>query len=215
MHARDLARLPCPPSTEELVATVLGGSRPRPEHVAQAAHLLAHGGLRRLLDCVAPSSDPEARVAAALQLGLRVRRAVNAGAPLIDGPDAAWAVVGPALACLPTEELHALYVDTGRRLLAHVPLSRGSSTATMVDPREIFHHALQRRAAAVVLAHNHPSGDPEPSAQDRRVTDRVVSAARVVGIPLLDHLVVVDHAYTSMAARGWVPAPGARAEWMC
>ena len=75
----------------------------------------------------------------------------------------------------------------------------------MVDPREVFAAAITARATALVLAHNHPSGDPEPSAQDLSLTAQLVEAGQVLGIKVLDHVVIGDGTYSSLVERGQLP----------
>jgi DNA repair protein RadC len=108
-----------------------------------------------------------------------------------------------------------LFLDRRRRLLAHRALTRGSDAFTVVDPRQVFRVAVGCSASAVILAHNHPSGDPTPSRQDEDVTRRVVQAGRTLGIPVLDHLVVAGARYVSLAESGAVPELGDRVEGAC
>lgn len=84
----------------------------------------------------------------------------------------------------------AFYLDAAHRVLERQIVSIGTLTESLVHPREVFAPAIERRAAAVVVAHNHPSGDPKPSAEDRAVTRRLTAAGRLLGVPLLDHVVV-------------------------
>lgn len=84
----------------------------------------------------------------------------------------------------------ALLLDGKHKLSGIAQVSRGTLTASLVHPREVFSPAIRELAAAVVVAHNHPSGDPEPSAEDLAVTERLRQAGEVLGIPLLDHVVV-------------------------
>jgi DNA repair protein RadC len=91
-----------------------------------------------------------------------------------------------------------------------VPLTKGSERYTVVDPMQVFRAALKAGAGAIILAHNHPSGDPSPSQQDRDVTVRIARVGRELGIPLLDHLVFADGAVYSFAEHGegslqWAP----------
>lgn len=144
------------------------------------------------------------RVHAALEVGRRSVRGRALDTP-IHTPDDAWAHLAPALEGLDREELHALYLDRRRRPVGQRSLTRGSDGYTVVDPRQVFRVAVGIGAAAVVLAHNHPSGDPTPSPQDREVTRRVAAAGRVLGIPLVDHLVVGNGRYCSLAAEGALP----------
>ena len=95
-------------------------------------------------------------------------------------------------------------LDTRNRVLAIDTVSLGSADHTFMAPREIYRDALLRGAVSIVLAHNHPSGDPTPSAADRAVTRRLASVGPTVGIPLVDHLVIGDSGYVSLARRGWL-----------
>jgi DNA repair protein RadC len=102
----------------------------------------------------------------------------------------------------PHEVFCCLYLDNRHRVLGFDELFRGTIDGTSVYPREVVKEALARNAAAVILAHNHPSGVAEPSAADERITRRLLSALELVDIRLLDHLVVADGVSTSMASRG-------------
>lgn len=145
------------------------------------------------------------RIHAALQLG---RRALQAGPKraVIRSAADAHAVLGPHLAGLEDEELHGLFLDRRRTCLAHRRLTRGCHAFTIVDPRQIYRFAVQLGASAVLLAHNHPSDDPTPSPQDLDVTARVARAGKVLGIPLIDHLVITRGRFVSLAERGHLPA---------
>lgn len=144
------------------------------------------------------------RLAAALQLGRRALEQHQEHLPCTN-PDQAFALLGPALQGLDHEELHGLFVDRRRAPIARRLITRGSHAFTIVDPRQIFRRALKLGASGVILAHNHPSGDPTPSASDRDVTERVARAGRIVGIPLLDHLVVGAGRWRSLAQDGLIP----------
>lgn len=107
------------------------------------------------------------------------------------------------LAGLEHEQFHVLFLDTRHRIIAIEALARGTVDGAEVHPREIVKAALTHNAAAVILAHNHPSGNPEPSAADRAVTARLKQALALVDIRVLDHI-VVGETCVSLAARGWV-----------
>lgn len=98
-----------------------------------------------------------------------------------------------------------LFLDNRHRLIASETLSIGTFNATIVYPREIVIRALHHQAAAVILAHNHPSGDPTPSEADRTLTDRLINALDMVDVRVLDHLIVGDGDLISLAERGWLP----------
>jgi DNA repair protein RadC len=120
----------------------------------------------------------------------------------ITSPEAAAEVLLPRFHGADRERCMAALVDTKHRLLELVVVSVGSLDHTFMSPREVFRDALMSNAAALVVAHNHPSGDPEPSRDDELVTRRLVKAGEVIGVELLDHLVVGGSRWVSLARRG-------------
>lgn len=153
------------------------------------------------------------RVHAAVHAG---RRSIHTTTPpdAIHSAERAAAVFSATLSGSPIEELHALYMDRGLRVVALRRLTRGNDGLTVVDPRQVFRPAVELGAANVIMAHNHPSGDPTPSAMDREVTRRVARAGEVLGISLIDHLVIAGEDYCSLAEHGvlqprvpWPDAP--------
>ena len=206
----------------ELIALVLGTGTASRSALEMAAGLLTRfDGLEGLV-----RSDPREleavpgigfaraiRLHAALQVGRRATSTRDPGAPVLDASDARD-LLAPRLEGLANEELHALYLDRRRRPLALRQLTKGSDGFTVVDPRQVYRVAVHIGASAVILAHNHPSGDPRPSAQDRDVTERVARAGRVLGVSLLDHLVIAGNTYTSLAEEGMLQAwPAAGPSW--
>lgn len=127
-----------------------------------------------------------------------------ASRPEVTSPEAAAECVLALLAGADRERCVALLLDTKHRLLERATVSIGSVDHTFMAPRELYRDALLANAAAVVVAHNHPSGDPEPSRDDELVTRRLTAAGEVVGVELLDHLVVGGDAWVSLARRGLV-----------
>jgi DNA repair protein RadC len=143
------------------------------------------------------------RIHAALSLGLLACRRVPDDTDPIDTARAAAAWLGPGLAGRPVEEVHALYLDRRLRPVRLRRLSVGTRDASMLSAREIVRGALVVDADAVVLAHNHPSGDPEPSSEDISATRSVRAALDTIGTRLVDHLVFgAPERWVSMAARG-------------
>lgn len=124
--------------------------------------------------------------------------------PEITSPEAAAEVLLPALGGADRERCVAALLDTKHRLVEVVTVSIGSIDHTFMAPREVFRDALLANAAALVVAHNHPSGDPAPSQDDERITRRLVRAGELVGVELLDHIVVGDTRWISLARRGIV-----------
>lgn len=224
MQAREryLLQGPAALGATELLALVLGHGDARQTAQQTALAVLDHfGDLQGVLDapaqeltCVPGIGMARAvRVHAALQLGARARQVEPRCSPPIDSPEAAALWLRPWMLGLGVEELHALYLDRGSHVIFRASISRGSRSHTIVDPTEVFRPAVRCRASGVVVAHNHPSGNPEPSQSDLAVTQRLVSCGQVLGIPLLDHLVLAGARHVSLAERGhittWASPPPA------
>lgn len=139
------------------------------------------------------------RLAAALELG---RRSAVQAEPLerpIRGPQDVYRRMGPRLRDVAQEEFHALLLNTRHRVVREVFVTRGILDASLIHPREVFRIAVSEGAAGIILVHNHPSGDPAPSPEDRAVTRQLGEAGRALGIPVLDHVVIGRGSYTSLA----------------
>jgi len=144
------------------------------------------------------------RVAVALELGRRALcRPMAARLPLRGGEDV-YRHLAPRLLGLTVECFHGIYLDAKGSILFEQELSRGTLTSSLVHPREVLQPALVYRAAAIIVAHNHPSGDPEPSAEDRSTTRRLQRACRLLGIELLDHVILGQGCYRSFLEQGWL-----------
>ena len=196
----------------ELLALVLGtGTASRSTRAIAAELLDTFGDLAGIAAAPVPALGRvhgvgpalAVRVHAACQLGRRARR--RPGGP-IRTPEQAWCHLRGPMAGLPSEELHGLYLDRAGRLRFHRRLTVGSAGFTIVDPAQVLGPALATGSPALLIAHNHPSGDPEPSEADLACTRRVAEAAAVVGVKLLDHLVIGAMGYVSLAERGLLPA---------
>lgn len=108
----------------------------------------------------------------------------------------------PMLAGVKREQFQVLLLDRKNRVMRDVMVSQGSLTASVVHPREVYNPAIRDSAAAVICVHNHPSGDPQLSQEDRQLTARLVEAGRLLGIPMLDHIIVGGDCYMSFADEG-------------
>jgi DNA repair protein RadC len=198
----------------ELVALLIGAGSARGSAAAVAERVLARAGgsLRRLaamdlgaLEAVSGVGvATAARVLAALELGRRAAAEEPTDRPRIQGPGDVYQRLGPRLRDLPQEEFHALLLDTRHRVLREALLTRGTLDASLVAPREVFRLAVVEGAAAVILVHNHPSGDPTPSPDDRAVTRQIADAGRALGIPVLDHVILGDGRFVSLAEAGGI-----------
>jgi len=146
-----------------------------------------------------------ARVLAALELGGRAAREETPPRQRIRGPEDVHSLLGPLLRDLPQEEFHALLLNTQHRVVRDVLVTRGILDASLVHAREVFRPAISESAAAIILVHNHPSGDPTPSPEDRAVTLHLAAAGASVGIRVLDHVIIGDGSFVSMAQEGVLP----------
>jgi len=111
---------------------------------------------------------------------------------------------GPQLRDRKREEFYSVLLDGKNRVIREDRVSVGSLTASIVHPREVFNTAVRESADAVVFVHNHPSGDPEPSAEDLEITERLVEVGRLLGIRVLDHVIVGDGCYCSFHEKGLI-----------
>jgi DNA repair protein RadC len=140
-----------------------------------------------------------ARVRAALELGRRATAVpLSPGAPVRDAA-AVFDHFRGRLPQLDREVFYVLLLDGKNRVRGEVRISEGSLTAALVHPREVFAPAIRDAAAALILVHNHPSGDPTPSAEDVAITTRLRQVGELVGIRVLDHVVVGRGRWTSMS----------------
>ncbi len=222
MRPRELYRHTGPEAfgDSELLALVLGtgtASRSAREIAASLLHrfgsleAMCHAHPRELSVELGVGPARAVRLHAALEAGRRSLRHPRAMPATVGHADAALAHLEPRLLGLADEELHGLFLDRRARPVAVRRLTRGSSAYTVVDPRQIFREAVSAGASSLILGHNHPSGDPEPSEADLDVTRRVAAAGVVLCIPLLDHLVVAATGSVSLAERGvlrpWANTP--------
>ncbi|HAH05863.1 MAG TPA: hypothetical protein DCM05_04925 [Elusimicrobia bacterium] len=142
-----------------------------------------------------------AALGAALELSRRWEGRPEQGLPLLDSPARIWERLEPYRG-KKKEHFVAFYLNACNRLLREEVVSIGTLTASLVHPREVFGPALECSAAGVVVSHNHPSGDLRPSPDDRETTRRLCAAGRLLGIPVLDHVLVAEGGYLSFRERG-------------
>src|SRR5436309_12438967 len=199
-------------SSAELLAILLGsgGAGRTALQVGHAVLAGAGGSLRRIaMQPVAVltvvrgvGSARAASIHAALELGRRMAaEAREDGAP-VRSPRDVVELFAPRLEDLPLEEFHVAVLDSQHRLERDITVTRGLLNSSLVHPREVFREAIAERAAAIILVHNHPSGDPTPSPDDRVVTEQLVQAGKVLDIPVQDHVIIGRGRYISFAEAG-------------
>ena len=124
--------------------------------------------------------------------------------PNLTSPQLVKSYLHARLNHLPHEEFHGLFLDTQNNLIHHEALFTGTIDSCAVHPREVAKLALSLNAASVIFAHNHPSGNPEPSPADRQITERLKKALALIDVRVLDHIIIGEGTSVSLAERGWV-----------
>ena len=154
--------------------------------------LMAQGNLTLMMAC---------RLHNGFQLG---QRSLHPHEPTqsITQPDEVYSLVWPLLRNQRNEQLIGLFLNRRKHLIQQEILTQGTDWMTIVDPKQIYHKALLCRSSALILVHNHPSGDPTPSEQDIRITKDIEQFGSLLRIPLLDHLIVGGDGYVSFASLG-------------
>ncbi len=190
----------------ELVAVLLGSGLRECDVLGVAAALLASTGdvrglsratAQRLMRTPGVGPTRAARLLAAMELG-RVVAAPRGPRPRLGSPGAVGAYLLPRHGGHREERFGVLLLDTKHRVIRAVVISLGTLDASLVHPREVFRAAAEHSAAAVVLFHNHPSGDPMPSSEDVWLTRRLAQAGDLMGIAVVDHVVLGDGCWHSV-----------------
>ncbi|ROU09038.1 RadC family protein [Lysobacter enzymogenes] len=200
-------------SDAELLALILGSGVRGHDAVGTARRLLnEHGPLHALLE------QPPARLLrmrgigkaracalkAALELAARSQMAELERGSAVTDPPSAGRYLAQKLRGRPHEVFAALFLNSRHGVIGYEELFQGTVDGAEVHPREVVRQALQHNAAAVIVGHNHPSGNAEPSPADRSVTQRLKQALALIDVRLLDHFVIGDGKPVSMAMRGWI-----------
>jgi DNA repair protein RadC len=197
----------------ELVAIVLGHGRPNQSALDLANMLLdGIGGIEALarvrvddlrnLPGIGPARA--AQVLAAVELGRRTLTRAGRQRVQITTPRTAAELLLPLYGNRSVEQFGVVLLDTRHRVLRTTVVSVGTLDASIVHPREIFREATAAGAAALVLFHNHPSGDPEPSPDDVKLTQRLIAAGVLMGIDVIDHVILGDVRYCSLREKGYI-----------
>jgi DNA repair protein RadC len=195
----------------ELVALILGSGRPRTSALDVANELLKlRGGLHALVRStpgdlaqiagVGPAKA--AQLLAALELGRRTLAHAPRARVQLRAPRDAAAFLLPAFGSRPTEHFGVVLLDAKHRVLRTSIVAVGTLNTTVVQPRDVFREAMLGAAVAVVVFHNHPSGDPTPSPDDVELTRRLAAAGTLMGIDVVDHIVLGDVRYCSLKEMG-------------
>jgi DNA repair protein RadC len=199
-------------TTGELIAILIGTGDARSSVLEVSGRLLeaGEGSLRRLatrprgelLQTSGVGPTKAARLLAAFELGARLAREERPPVVRIREPDDVVRLFRDRLRDLQVEEFHLLALDSQSQVLREVLVTRGLLNSSLVHPREVFRAAIAEAAAGIIVVHNHPSGDPTPSAEDRAVTQQLSAAGRLLDLPLYDHVIIAGDRFVSFACAG-------------
>lgn len=195
-------------SNAELLAIVLSTGTKDKTAIDLATSILnmSSEGLRSLTDSTIEELQAikgiglakASQIIAAVELGKRIALTTNVNNYRIKGPDDVSNLLMEDMRYLKKEAFNILLLNTKHEVIAIENISIGSLNASIVHPREVFNRAIKRSSSAIILAHNHPSGDPKPSAEDISITKRLVEAGTIIGISVLDHIIIGDGIYLSL-----------------
>lgn len=141
-------------------------------------------------------------IAAAFELARRLQSSPDEERCMIRSPSDVAQQFIPALRDLQQEVFVVILLNSANKIIRKITITKGLLNSSLTHPREVFRHAIVEHAASVILMHNHPSGNPEPSQEDIAITRQIVEASKVVGIPVHDHIIIAGGEFTSFAERG-------------
>ncbi len=200
-------------SDAELLALMIGSGCSGATAVDMGREMVSAGGglaslatrnARELSRMKGIGSASAARILAAFEIGRRTAGGGRGGKRKVCSPEDVVRWYGPQLRDMRREAFRVLLLDGANRILADRTVSEGTLNASLVHPREVFKPAVDHTAASVILLHNHPSGEADPSAEDRAVTAQLAEAGRMMGIPVIDHVIVAGDRYFSFAKEGLI-----------
>jgi DNA repair protein RadC len=199
-------------STPELIAIILG-SGIKGKTVLQLSHeiIMFFGNLRRLSEATISEmcqikglgAVKAIQLKAALTIGMRASKQTIAPKYRIDTPLHAYHLIRDQLEHEKREIFIVILQDIKGFVITQEMISTGTLTNTLVHPREVFYPAIRHKAASLIVAHNHPSGNPTPSSQDYTLTNNLIHAGKLMGIPIHDHLIIGENSYISLRERGF------------
>lgn len=200
-------------SNGDLIAILLRTGTAKESAIALANRLLsqfeglkgvAQATVEQLSEVPGLGLAKASQLKAAFELGKRLTITVAEDRPTIGCPADAANLVMEELRHQEKEHCVALFLDVRNHVIAKRTISIGALQSNIVHPREVYKEAITRSAAALIIIHNHPSGDPSPSEEDRAITSRLQETGKIVGIVLLDHIIIGAGRFISLKERGWL-----------
>lgn len=200
-------------SNQEILAILLG-SGTKEESVMSLSHrvLMHFEGLKLLNDATIEElmaikgigTAKGVLILSAIELGRRMNQYKPDERYTIRSPEDGADYMMEEMRSLNQEHFVVLFLNTKNQIIHRQTIFIGSLNASIVHPREVYREAVKRSAASIIVAHNHPSGDPTPSQEDIHVTRRLVESGKMIGIELLDHLVIGDRKFVSLKEKGYL-----------
>ncbi len=201
----------------ELLAVVFGtGSRTGRGTISAVeigrSLLARYGTLRRLatrdarqyLDVPGVGPAKAAQLSAVVEIGRRIEASVQDGRLQVCSPQDVVAAYAPAMRDLTREVFKVVMLNTANYVTGDQTISEGGLAVSIVEPRAVFRQAVLENAASIICLHNHPSGNPDPSREDIRITRQLAAAGELMGVPVHDHIIIAGGSYTSLAERGFL-----------
>lgn len=143
-----------------------------------------------------------AQIKAAVELGRRLATGSGVAKPAVKSPADVFNLVKERMRYYDREHFKAIFLNTKHQVITIETVSVGSLNSSLVHPRELFKNSIKRSAAALILVHNHPSGDPTPSPEDADITRRLAEVGNIIGIQVLDHIIIGDNKFISLKEQG-------------
>jgi len=200
-------------SDSELLAIIVGSGTVGRSAIDIARELLKkHTSLNQLARCdfsefknISGIGDAKAvSIIAAFELSRRIEIAPFSGKKIFRSPEDIAEYYIPRLRDLRIEVFKVLLLTTSNQIFRDLTITEGILNSSVVHPREVFRLAITESAAAIILMHNHPSGNPEPSKEDIKITEQIVQAGKIIGIKVLDHLIIAGDKFTSFVSLGLI-----------
>ena len=210
-----IKRGPAALSDAELIALIFGsGTRTKSGPLSavqlgqallrayRSLHNTSKRELKELMRVTGIGPAKAVQLVAAFEIGRRVESQRGGERVQVASPEDVAAIYSPLMRDLKKEIFKVVLLNTANVIVGDYTVSEGGLAASIVEPRGVFQKAILENAAAIICLHNHPSGNPEPSREDIRVTRQLVEAGKLMGVPVHDHLIIAGAGYTSLAERG-------------
>ncbi len=197
-------------SNSELIALILRTGTPSENILSLSNRILSQFDLPALARATVPelksisgiANAKACQITAIFELARRFSSLPEEPRLAFTSPRTCYSLIAPRLSGLKQEHFICLYLDIKKRLIREETISIGTLDTSVVHPRDVFKGAVSHLASSIVLAHNHPSGDPEPSDEDITLTRTLVDAGQLMGISVLDHIIIGDGRFVSLCERG-------------